>query len=361
MEFINLKAQYNAYKDEIDKSINAVIESSKFILGDSIDVLESNLSSYLGVKHSIACSSGTDALILALMALDIKSGDEVITSPFSFIASIEAIMLLGAKPVFVDIDSKTYNIDCNLLKNAITKKTKAIIPVSIFGQMCDMDAINDIAGDIPVIEDAAQSFGASFLGKNGVVKSCNSSLIATTSFFPSKPLGCYGDGGAVFSKDDYLADKIRYLLNHGQVERYKHKYVGLNARLDTIQAAVLNVKLKYIDKEIQKRQEIAKIYNENLNGVITPFIAPNHTSAYAQYSICSDNRDALVKQLLDNNVPYAIHYPIPLHLQEVVTRLYKPSVYPIAESLCKKILSIPFSPFLTTDEQNIVIKAVNDS
>lgn len=359
MEFINLKAQYNAYKDEIDRSINSVLETSKFILGESVNRLESNLSSYLGVKHSIACSSGTDALILALMALDIKSGDEVITSPFSFIASVEAIMLLGAKPVFIDIDSKTYNMDSNLLKNAITKKTKAIIPISIFGQMCDLETINEIAGDIPVIEDAAQSFGASFIGKNGIVRSCNASLIATTSFFPSKPLGCYGDGGAVFSNNDYLADKIRYLLNHGQVERYKHKYIGLNARLDAIQAAILNVKLKYIDKEIERRQEIAKIYDDNLKNVIIPFIAPNYKSVYAQYSICSNNRDKLLNKLSDNKIPYAIHYPIPLHLQEVVTKLYKPDKYPVAEALCKGVVSIPFSPFLTKDEQDMIIKVIN--
>lgn len=359
MEFINLKAQYNAYKDEIDRSINSVLETSKFILGESVNRLESNLSSYLGVKHSIACSSGTDALILALMALDIKSGDEVITSPFSFIASVEAIMLLGAKPVFIDIDSKTYNMDSNLLKNAITKKTKAIIPISIFGQMCDLETINEIAGDIPVIEDAAQSFGASFIGKNGIVRSCNASLIATTSFFPSKPLGCYGDGGAVFSNNDYLADKIRYLLNHGQVERYKHKYIGLNARLDAIQAAILNVKLKYIDKEIERRQEVAKIYDDNLKNVIIPFIAPNYKSVYAQYSICSNNRDKLLNKLSDNKIPYAIHYPIPLHLQEVVTKLYKPDKYPVAEALCKGVVSIPFSPFLTKDEQDMIIKVIN--
>lgn len=359
MEFINLKAQYNAYKDEIDRSINSVLETSKFILGESVNRLESNLSSYLGVKHSIACSSGTDALILALMALDIKSGDEVITSPFSFIANVEAIMLLGAKPVFIDIDSKTYNMDSNLLKNAITKKTKAIIPISIFGQMCDLETINEIAGDIPVIEDAAQSFGASFIGKNGIVRSCNASLIATTSFFPSKPLGCYGDGGAVFSNNDYLADKIRYLLNHGQVERYKHKYIGLNARLDAIQAAILNVKLKYIDKEIERRQEIAKIYDDNLKNVIIPFIAPNYKSVYAQYSICSNNRDKLLNKLSDNKIPYAIHYPIPLHLQEVVTKLYKPDKYPVAEALCNGVVSIPFSPFLTKDEQDMIIKVIN--
>lgn len=359
MDFINLKAQYQAYKNEINLSINNILESSQFILGDVVTSLENNLSSYLNVKHSIVCSSGTDALILALMALDIKSGDEVITSPFSFIASVEAIMLLGAKPVFVDIDSKTYNLDSNLLKQAITNKTKAIIPISMFGQMCDMENINNIAGDIPVIEDAAQSFGASFTSNNKVIKSCNASLIATTSFFPSKPLGCYGDGGAIFSNDDYLSQKIRYLLNHGQVERYKHKYIGLNARLDAIQAAILNVKLKYLDEELQNRQKIAKIYGDNLKNVDTPFILPGYISAYAQYSIYSQNRDNLLKKLINNNIPYAIHYPIPLHLQEVFTKLYKQDNLPNTEMVCKGIVSIPFGPFLTIEEQDKVIKAIN--
>lgn len=360
MEFINLRAQYNSYKDEIAESINNVLESSQFILGDVVNSLESNLSRYLGVKHSIACSSGTDALVLSLMALDVKAGDEVITSPFSFIASVEAIMLLGAKPVFVDIDSRTYNMDPCLLKDAITEKTKAIVPVSIFGQMCDMDYINEIAGNIAVIEDAAQSFGASFLGKYGVVKSCNASLIATTSFFPSKPLGCYGDGGAVFVNDDDLASKIRCLLNHGQIERYRHRYIGLNARLDALQAAVLNVKLKYIDEEIKKRQEIAKNYDTSLRNVITPFIANNHTSVYAQYSIRSQDRSELLYKLESKKIPYAIHYPIPLHLQEVFTRFYKPGVYPVAESICNDIVSIPFSPFLSAQEQEYVIRAINE-
>lgn len=360
MEFINLKAQYQTYKDEIDAKISEILASSSFIMGKYVDSFEENLSHYIGAKNAIACGSGTDALILALMALGIKRGDEVITSPFSFIASVEAIMLLGAKPVFVDICEKTYNIDYKLLEDSITDKTKAIIPVSIFGQMADMEEINHIASahKIPVIEDAAQSFGASFKG----IKSGNASLIATTSFFPSKPLGCYGDGGAIFTNDDNIALKLRQLLNHGQIERYKHKYIGLNSRLDALQAGILNVKLRYLDSEIEKRQEIAQIYDKNLKNVITPFIKKGNISAYAQYSIRTPNRVHLISKLQNAKIPYAIHYPIPLHLQEVVLKdsAYKKGDFPVAEMVCDEIISLPFGAFLNKDEQEQVIGAINE-
>ena len=363
MEFINLKAQYQAYKSSIDKAMQDVLDSSQFIMGSAVGQLESALAKYSGAKHAIACSSGTDALILALMALDVKSGDEVITSPFSFIASVEAIMLLGAKPVFVDIDEKTYNLSSSKLESSITDKTKAIIPVAIFGQMADMESINAIASKykIPVIEDAAQSFGATQIQGKNQIKSCNASLLATTSFFPSKPLGCYGDGGAVFTSDDMLAEKLRYLLNHGQTRRYEHSFIGLNARLDSIQAAVLLAKLPHLDSEIAKRQEIAKVYDENLRSVITPFVESYNTSAYAQYSIRSTDRKGLTQKLESAKIPYAVHYPIPLHLQEVVTKLYpyKKGNFPISEMVSEDILSLPFSPFLTKEEQLSVIKAVN--
>ncbi|MCX2716237.1 DegT/DnrJ/EryC1/StrS family aminotransferase [Helicobacter sp. MIT 21-1697] len=363
MEFINLKAQYEQQKSEIDNAIQDVLHSSQFIMGKAVEELESHLSSYVGAKNAIACSSGTDALILALMALDIKNGDEVITSPFSFIASVEAIMLLGAKPIFVDIDEKTYNLDSTKLENAITKHTKAIIPVAIFGQMADMQAINAIAlkHNIPVIEDAAQSFGATQRYNDKILKSCNASMFATTSFFPSKPLGCYGDGGAVFTNDEKFAQKIRYLLNHGQTKRYEHSFIGLNARLDALQAAILNVKIKYLDSEIAKRQEIARIYDENLRNVIIPFIQKGNVSAYAQYSIRTKNRAQLIEKLTKAHIPYAVHYPIALHLQEVVRKVYgyKKGDFPISEVVCDEILSLPFSPFLSAKEQDQVIKAVN--
>lgn len=364
MEFINLKAQYACYKNEINQAIQDVLESSQFIMGDSVSRLEDGLSEYVGSRHAIACSSGTDALLLCLLALDIKAGDEVITSPFSFIASVEAIMLLGAKPVFVDIDERTYNLNPHLLESAINSHTKAIIPVSIFGQMPDMESINAIASayKLPVIEDGAQSFGASMQSHNGTyLKSCNASILATTSFFPSKPLGGYGDGGAVFCADDNLAQKIRSLLNHGQGKRYEHHLIGLNARLDSLQAAVLNVKLKHLDSELQKRQAIARVYDDNLRGVTPPFIAQGHTSAYAQYSIFTPNREELIAKLTRAQIPYAVHYPISLHLQEVITRQYhyKKGDFPISERTSKGILSLPFSPFLTEQEQQKIIEVVN--
>ncbi|WP_295702110.1 DegT/DnrJ/EryC1/StrS aminotransferase family protein [uncultured Helicobacter sp.] len=364
MEFINLKAQYESYKKDINRAIQDVLQSSQFIMGKAVSDLESTLSAYVGAKQAIACSSGTDALILTLMALDIKKGDEVITSPFSFIASVEAIMLLGAKPVFADIDEKSYNLCPTKLEGAITPHTKAIIPVSIFGQMADMESINAIAAKhhIPVIEDAAQSFGASETYSDGKsVKSCNASIMATTSFFPSKPLGCYGDGGAVFSNDESLAQKIRYLLNHGQTKRYEHHFIGLNARLDALQAAILNVKLTHLDTEIAKRQKVAQYYNEHLKGVITPFVKSSDTSAYAQYSILTKNRVDMMKKLESAQIPYAVHYPIPLHLQEVVQKAYpyKKGDFPVSEAVCDEILSLPFSPFITQEEQNKVIEAIN--
>lgn len=365
MEFINLKAQYQSYKAEIDRAISDVLHSSQFIMGKPVSDLELALSQYVGGSEAIACSSGTDALILALMALDVKSGDEVITSPFSFIASVEAIMLLGAKPVFVDIDPKTYNLSPSKLENAITSHTKAIIPVAIFGQMADMESINTIAKkyDIPVIEDAAQSFGASQKASDGkTLKSCNVSTIATTSFFPSKPLGCYGDGGAVFTSNKALAQKIRYLLNHGQMRRYEHSFIGLNARLDALQAAILSVKLAHLDDEINRRQVIAKRYDERLKDVTIPFIAAGNISAYAQYSIATpNNRAALIARLEAAHIPYAVHYPIPLHLQEVVCKAcpYKKGDFPVSEELCDNVLSLPFSAFLSQDEQDRVIEVVN--
>ena len=260
MNFIDLGAQYRAYKDEIDTSIHAVLDTSHYIMGQKLSDFETNLATFSGAKHAIGCSSGTSALILALLALDIKAGDEVITTPFTFIATAEMIAFMGAKPVFVDINERTYNIDASKIEEKITTRTKAIMPVSLFGQCADMDEIAKIASKngIAVIEDGAQSFGALYKGK----RSCNLSVIGCTSFFPAKPLGCYGDGGAVFTSDDELAKKIRILLNHGQTERYIHKYIGFNGRLDAIQAAVLDVKLKYFNAELAKRQIIAKNYSK---------------------------------------------------------------------------------------------------
>ncbi|PHR69825.1 MAG: aminotransferase DegT [Arcobacter sp.] len=359
INFINLQAQYQKYKEEIDFEIHDVLDTSSYIMGNKINLLEENLAKFSGVKHAIACSSGTDALLLSLMALDIKKGDEVITTPFTFIATAEIIAFVGATPIFVDIDEKTYNIDPSKIEEKITTKTKAIMPVSIFGQTSDMESINKIAKkyNLKVIEDAAQSFGATHNDK----KSCNLSDISTTSFFPAKPLGCYGDGGAVFTNDDKLAEKMRIILNHGQSSKYHHSHVGLNARLDTIQAGILNIKLKYFQDEINKRQEIAIKYDKNLNNVITPFVDDKSTSVWAQYCIRVKNRDEMIKKCTKKGVPTAIYYPLPLHLQEVFYYLgYKKGDFPITENISKDILALPMSAFLTKDEQDYIIKVINE-
>lgn len=359
--FIDLKTPYLTHKEKILEEIEKVLDSTSFIMGKSVKELESSLANYTKSKHAIACSSGTDALMLALMALDIKPNDEVITTPFTFISTAEVIALLGAKPVFVDIDEKTYNIDATKIEQAITSKTKAIMPVSLYGQCADMDAINSIGKkhNIPVIEDAAQSFGATQNGK----KSCALSDIGCTSFFPSKPLGCYGDGGAIFTDDEDLANKFRMILNHGQKERYKHDVIGINGRLDTIQAAILHVKLEYFNEEVKKREAVGARYSELLKDVvITPTIMKNNTHVYAQYTILSENRDALMKKLNDSGIPTAVHYPIPLHLQKAFGYLdYKEGDFPISEQVASKVLSLPMSPYLSEKQQDMVVEAIRKS
>ena len=359
INFIDLKAQYQEYKKEIDNEVLEVFSSAQFIGGEKLSSLESNLANFTGAKHAIGCSSGTDALLLSLMALDIGQGDEVITTPFTFIATAEVIAFLGAKSVFVDIEEESYNIDATKIKHAITDKTKAIIPVSLYGQCADMDAINEIAKEfeIPVIEDACQSFGATYNGK----KSCNLSTIGCTSFFPSKPLGAYGDGGAIFTNDDELATKMRMLLNHGQNERYKHKYIGINGRLDAVQAAVLGVKLKYFDKEVRLRDEIGSRYNDLLEDadVITPKISDFNTSVFAQYSMRVKDREAMVAKLTAKEIPTAVHYPVPLHLQEAFSGLgYTKGDFPISEMISSQIMSLPMSPYLTETEQDFIVETI---
>ena len=359
INFIDLKAQYLEYQKEIDSEVLEVMGSTQFIGGAKLNKLESDLATYTGAKHAIGCSSGTDALLLSLMALEIGPGDEVITTPFTFIATAEVIAFLGAKSVFVDIDEKTYNIDASKIEDVITDKTKAIIPVSLYGQCADMDAINDVAKkhSVTVIEDACQSFGATYKGK----KSCNLSTIGCTSFFPSKPLGAYGDGGAIFTSDDELASKIRMLLNHGQNERYKHKYVGINGRLDAIQAAVLNVKLKHFDKEVQLRAEIGQRYSKMLQGaeVTTPEVIDGNTSVYAQYSVRVEDRETMVAKLTAKEIPTAVHYPMPLHLQEAFQDLgYKKGDFPISEKVSSEIMSLPMSPYLKESEQDFIVEAI---
>jgi len=362
INFIDLKAQYQAYKEEIDREVLEVMASAQFIGGEKLTKLEQSLAAYTGASHAIGCSSGTDALLLALMALDIGPGDEVITTPFTFIATAEVIALLGAKAVFVDIDEESYNINPSLIEAAITEKTKAIIPVSLYGQCADMDAINAIASthNLPVIEDGCQSFGATYRGR----KSCNLSTIGCTSFFPSKPLGAYGDGGAVFTSDDLLAEKIRMLLNHGQNERYKHKFIGINGRLDAIQAAVLNVKLAHFEEEVAKREVIGQRYSSLLeeSDVTPPRIPAYNQSVYAQYSIRTRGREALTAALQSQGIPVAIHYPMPLHLQEAFAGLgYAKGDFPISEIVSEEIMSLPMSPFLTEEEQHTIVTAIKEA
>lgn len=357
IDFANLQYQHNLYKDEIEEAILKVARNCNFIMGDEVQELEENLQEFTAAKYAITCSSGTDALLLAMMALDIKPGDEIITTPFTFIATAETIAFLGAKPVFVDIDEKTYNIDPDKIEEKITKKTKAIIPVSLYGQPADMDVIKDIADkhSLKIIIDGAQSFGSTFNGKTD----SNLGDISTTSFFPAKPLGCYGDGGAVFVNDEKLANKIKSLRVHGQSKRYHHKYIGMGGRLDTIQAAVLNVKLKYYKKDLSLRQEVASKYTKALKNkvdLILPYINKKATSAWAQYSIRVQNRDDVQKKLKAAEVPTAVHYPMPLHLQECFIYLgYQKGDFPISEIVSNEIMSLPMNPYLTDEEIEYIV------
>jgi len=352
IDFAKLQYQYQLYKTEIDEAIHSVLNKSNYIMGEEIIQLEDKLQKFTKAKYTISCSSGTDALLLAMMALDIKPGDEIITTPFTFIATAETIAFLGAIPVFVDIDEKTYNINPDLIEKKITSKTKAIIPVSLYGQPANMTKIQDIANkhNLKVIIDGAQSFGSTF---NNITDS-NLGDISTTSFFPSKPLGCFGDGGAVFTNDEKLALKMKSLRVHGQSKRYQHKYIGIGGRLDTIQAAVLNVKLRYYEKDLALRQEIANKYTralENKPNLTLPFVAENATSAWAQYSIRVKNRDKVQTSLKEQGIPTAVHYPMPLHIQECFEYLgHKKGDFPISEIVSNEIISLPMNPYLNEQE-----------
>lgn len=350
IDFANLGLAYQEHKEAIDKAMTEVVNTSSFIMGPAVTELENKLSNFIGIKHSISCSSGTDALLLAMMAMDIQPGDEIITTPFTFIATAETIAFLKAKPVFVDIDETTYNIDPSKIEATITDKTKAIIPVSLYGQTADMKEINSIAKkyNLTVIEDAAQSFGATYQDK----KSCNLSDIACTSFFPAKPLGCFGDGGAVFTNDDHLAEKMKSLRLHGQSKRYYHQYVGMGGRLDTLQAAVLNAKLDHYDNDVQRRQNVAQTYSKYLNShVTTPVVKSDRTSVWAQYSIRVEHRDVVQQKLKAAGIPTAVHYPLPLHLQECFKYLKgKLGDFPIAEIISNEIMSLPMNPYITEEE-----------
>lgn len=350
MKFVDLETQYSIYKKEIDEAIQGVLSSCQFINGPAVYELEKELAYYTGSDYCVACSSGTDALLAALMALDLKPGDEVVCPSFSFFATASMVSLLQGVPVFVDVDQDTFNIDPSKISKKINKNTKGIIAVSLYGQCADFDRINDIAekNRLWVIEDAAQSFGALYNGK----KSCNLTRVATTSFFPAKPLGCYGDGGAIFTNDSSLGERIRLIINHGQEKRYHHSCIGINGRMDTIQAAILLIKLKYFDEEIKKRQEIARIYSEALSAYVkTPVVLPGRTSTWAQYTVRHPKRDMIMDRLNEINIPTAIHYPMLLNKQKAFASINNiDDDYSVSQKLCKEVFSLPVHPFLSDNE-----------
>jgi UDP-2-acetamido-2-deoxy-ribo-hexuluronate aminotransferase len=362
MDFIDLKTQYKRHQQQIDARIHAVLNHGQYIMGPEIRELEEQLAAFVGVKHCISVANGTDALLIAMMALGIKAGDEIITTPFTFIATGEMIALLGAVPVFVDIEPNTFNIDPAKIEAAITPKTKGIMPVSLYGQCADMTAINAIATrhNLPVIEDAAQSFGAMHHGK----RSCGISTIGCTSFFPSKPLGCYGDGGACFTDDDALATTMRQLRVHGQDRRYHHPIIGLNGRLDTIQAAILIPKLEIFPEEIVAREKVAAWYHTALarHNIASPYLAPGNTSVYAQYTIQVDRRDQFCETMKSLGIPTAVHYPIPLHLQPAFAHLNQGrGSYPVSEKIAARVVSLPMHPYLEAHDVDKIVNAINEA
>jgi UDP-2-acetamido-2-deoxy-ribo-hexuluronate aminotransferase len=361
MQFIDLKSRHKLIGDKINARIQKVMDHGQFILGPEVDELEQKLAEFTGSKHCVTVSSGTDSLLIALMALGVGAGDEVITVPYTWISTAEVIALLGAKPVFVDIRSDTWNMDEALLEAAITEKTKAIMPVSIYGQCPDMDSINAIAKkyNLPVIEDAAQSFGATYKGK----KSCNLSTIGSTSFFPSKPLGCYGDGGALFTNDDELAEKFRWIRVHGQERKHHHPILGINGRMDTIQAAILLEILEVFPDEVIKREQLGQTYSKSLShleGLTTPRIGEYNTSVYAQYTILSEQREEIQQSLKENDIPSVSYYSVPLHLQPVFKHLgHNKEDFLIAEKVANQCLSLPMSPYLAQFEQEKIINTID--
>ncbi len=357
LPFIDLAAQQAALRRSIERGIETVLRHGQYIMGPEVKQLEDKLAAYVGVKHCITASSGTDTLLIAMMALGIGPGDEVITTPFTFIATGEMIALLSARPVFVDIDPRTYNIDPTRIEAAITAKTKAIMPVSLYGQCADMDAINEIANrhGLPVIEDAAQSFGATYKGR----KSGALSTIGSTSFFPSKPLGGYGDGGALFTNDDALAKAMKEIRVHGQDRRYHHPRIGINGRMDTLQAAIVLAKMERFDWEVEQRQKVGAGYTAMLKEIcpeiVVPYIEPHNTSVYAQYTVQATNRDETAKRLNAAGIPTAVHYPVPLHQQPAFHCFgNKIGDFPLAEQAAARVFSLPMGPDMAPRDQTQV-------
>lgn len=358
MDFIDLKTQYLKFKPSIHEAIDRVLEHGRFIMGPEIDTLESTLAAYVGCRHAITVASGTDSLEIALRALEIGPGDEVVTVPFTWISTAEVIAQVGAKPVFVDIDPLDFNIAVEQIEAAITPATKALLPVSLFGQMPDYGAINAIAAEhgLAVIEDAAQSFGATRHG----VKSCNATWIASTSFYPAKPLGCYGEGGALFTNDDELAVKMKAIRTHGGIRRHYHDLVGMNGRFDTLQAAIMLAKWPGFEAEVGARNRLGARYSEKLCDVCeTPAIREGNTHVYAQYTIRVPDRDTLAEKLKALGIPTAVYYPKCLHEQPVFASLgYNYGDFPVAESASREVISLPLNPYLSEREQDLVIAGV---
>lgn len=356
MQFIDLQAQYRAIKDDVDRRIQDVLNHGKFILGPEVAEMETALAAYAGARHCVAVASGTDALLIALMAAGIGPGDEVITTPFTFVATAEMIVLAGATPVFVDVEADTCLIDVSKIEAKITPRTKAIMPVSLYGQVADMAEINALAEarGILVIEDAAQSFGAEYRG----ARSCNVSSIACTSFFPSKPLGCYGDGGALFTDDDGIARIARQIRVHGDESRYRHVRLGVAGRMDSIQCAVILAKMPIFDRELDARRSIAARYADAFAGRIeTVRVKQDRTSVHAQYTVFVDERDAFQKTLGEAGIPTAVHYPIPITAQPAYAHLSNDD-FPVSDRIARRVISLPMSPYLTASDQDRVIDAV---
>ena len=356
MEFTDLKTQYRALKADMDARIQRVLDHGQFILGPEVREMEEKLAAYTGAAHCVSVASGTEALLIALMALDINPGDEVITTPFTFVATAEMIVLLGAKAVFVDVEEDTANMDASKLEAAITPRTKAIMPVSLYGQPADMDRINAIAAkrNIPVIEDAAQSFGATYKGR----RSCNLSTIGCTSFFPSKPLGCYGDGGAIFTNDSGLATAMREIRVHGQSGRYVHTRIGVGGRMDSIQCAVILGKLGRFDWEVERRIALGRRYDELLEGVKSITVRPDRTSVYAQYTIRHPERARVQDALKAKGIPTAVHYPQSLHQQPAYAADYRGLSFPMSEKLAREVISLPMSADLKESDQDAIAAAL---
>jgi len=364
LNFVDLQTQQDAIRPQLEQHLHRVLEHGQYILGPEVGELEQRLAAYTGARHCISVSSGTEALLISLMALGIGPGDEVITTPFTFVATAEVIVLLGAKPVFVDIEPDTCNIDATLIEAKLSDQTKAIMPVSLYGQPADMDAINVIAarhGHLPVIEDAAQSFGATYKGS----QSGNLSTLGCTSFFPSKPLGCYGDGGAIFTSDDQLAQACREIRVHGQSARYVHSRIGVGGRMDSLQAAIVLAKLERFEHEIVQRQAVARRYHQLIADQAPqvqrlPWPKQGRTSIFAQYSLLTRQRDPLQAKLKAQGIPTAVHYPVPLNAQPAYQHLCCPGCTPVASRIAEQVMSLPMHPDLSEADQHRIVNALGE-